>query len=306
MGDGYTAAEMDKWHADAQRLAEIAVRGRRRSRSGASDFNVWAVDTPSDESGVSRPSDGVYRRSRAARHLRRVRLRALRAGLRQQAAARGGVRRALRVHRDRGERPQVRRRRHPQPLRHRVRRQRVHALRVRARVRPSLRRPRPTSTTPRRSPTRPRAGRPEPWEPNATADPQAREVEGPRRRAARRCPRRGRRRSSRRRRRRSRRGAGRSAPRSGPRRRWRRSSARSAGAHDRAARARPARRQGGRVRGRACTRPRATTGPQADCIMFTRDEVGFCAVCRRAIERVIDLYTPRKRGSMEPEQPAAR
>ena len=31
--------------------------------------------------------------------------------------------------------------------------------------------------------------------------------------------------------------------------------------------------------------------PQADCIMFTRDEVGFCAVCRRAIERVIDLYT---------------
>ncbi len=30
--------------------------------------------------------------------------------------------------------------------------------------------------------------------------------------------------------------------------------------------------------------------PQTDCIMFTRDEVGFCAVCRRAIERVIDLY----------------
>jgi len=28
----------------------------------------------------------------------------------------------------------------------------------------------------------------------------------------------------------------------------------------------------------------------ADCIMFTRDEVGFCPVCRRAIERVIDLY----------------
>jgi hypothetical protein len=30
--------------------------------------------------------------------------------------------------------------------------------------------------------------------------------------------------------------------------------------------------------------------PQADCIMFTRDEVGFCAVCRRAIERVIAMY----------------
>jgi hypothetical protein len=31
--------------------------------------------------------------------------------------------------------------------------------------------------------------------------------------------------------------------------------------------------------------------PQADCIMFTRDEVGFCAVCRRAIAQVIDLYS---------------
>lgn len=31
--------------------------------------------------------------------------------------------------------------------------------------------------------------------------------------------------------------------------------------------------------------------PQADCIMFTRDEVPFCAVCRRTIERVMDLYS---------------
>jgi len=30
--------------------------------------------------------------------------------------------------------------------------------------------------------------------------------------------------------------------------------------------------------------------PQVDCIMFTRDEVPFCAVCRRAIERVLDSY----------------
>ena len=30
--------------------------------------------------------------------------------------------------------------------------------------------------------------------------------------------------------------------------------------------------------------------PAADCIMFTRDPVGFCRVCQRAIERVIDLY----------------
>ena len=30
--------------------------------------------------------------------------------------------------------------------------------------------------------------------------------------------------------------------------------------------------------------------PQADCIMFTRDNVPFCAVCRRAIAQIIDLY----------------
>jgi hypothetical protein len=31
--------------------------------------------------------------------------------------------------------------------------------------------------------------------------------------------------------------------------------------------------------------------PATDCIMFTRDDVGFCAVCAAAIERVIELYT---------------
>ena len=30
--------------------------------------------------------------------------------------------------------------------------------------------------------------------------------------------------------------------------------------------------------------------PEVDCIMFTRNPVGFCRVCSRAIERVIDLY----------------
>jgi hypothetical protein len=62
MGDGYTAAEMGKWHDDAKRLAGILfnVSPFRERRS---DFNVWAVDTPSEESGVARPSDGVHRRS---------------------------------------------------------------------------------------------------------------------------------------------------------------------------------------------------------------------------------------------------
>jgi hypothetical protein len=33
--------------------------------------------------------------------------------------------------------------------------------------------------------------------------------------------------------------------------------------------------------------------PQQDCIMFSRDRVPFCAVCRRAIEDILDLYSRR-------------
>ncbi len=36
---------------------------------------------------------------------------------------------------------------------------------------------------------------------------------------------------------------------------------------------------------------RGSYRPQADCIMFTRDNVPFCVVCRRAIEAILDLYT---------------
>ncbi|HUL79310.1 MAG TPA: M64 family metallopeptidase [Vicinamibacteria bacterium] len=62
LGDGYTAAEMGKWHDDAKRLAAIlfSVSPFKERRA---DFNVWAIDTPSEQSGVARPSDGVQRRS---------------------------------------------------------------------------------------------------------------------------------------------------------------------------------------------------------------------------------------------------
>jgi hypothetical protein len=39
--------------------------------------------------------------------------------------------------------------------------------------------------------------------------------------------------------------------------------------------------------------PRGTYRPSVDCIMFTRDDVPFCPVCRRTLERVIDLYARR-------------
>jgi len=37
--------------------------------------------------------------------------------------------------------------------------------------------------------------------------------------------------------------------------------------------------------------PKGLYRPEADCIMFTRDRVGFCRVCQRAIARIIDLYS---------------
>lgn len=41
----------------------------------------------------------------------------------------------------------------------------------------------------------------------------------------------------------------------------------------------------------AAYEPRGLFRPEVDCIMFTRDEVGFCRVCRKAIERIIDAYS---------------
>jgi len=62
LGDGYTAAEMEKWHRDARRLADLLF-ATSPFKERKSDFNVWAVDSPSEESGVARPSDNVHRRS---------------------------------------------------------------------------------------------------------------------------------------------------------------------------------------------------------------------------------------------------
>jgi hypothetical protein len=62
LGDGYTAAEMEKWHKDARRMADLLFsKSPFKERRNA--FNIWAVDTPAEESGVSRPSDKVWRRS---------------------------------------------------------------------------------------------------------------------------------------------------------------------------------------------------------------------------------------------------
>jgi hypothetical protein len=38
--------------------------------------------------------------------------------------------------------------------------------------------------------------------------------------------------------------------------------------------------------------PKGYFRSQIDCIMFTRDDVPFCAACRSAIDRILDLYAP--------------
>ena len=62
LGDGYTAAEMPKFHADVRRFVGILF-GVSPFRERRRDFNVRAIDLPSEDSGVDRPSDGVWRRT---------------------------------------------------------------------------------------------------------------------------------------------------------------------------------------------------------------------------------------------------
>jgi hypothetical protein len=62
LGDGYTARELKKFERDARRLTEVLFvtspfKEHRR------DFNVWALCPPAVESGISRPSTGIYRDS---------------------------------------------------------------------------------------------------------------------------------------------------------------------------------------------------------------------------------------------------
>jgi IgA peptidase M64/peptidase M64-like protein len=62
LGDGYTAAERGKFEKDARRFME-ALFSTPPFREHQKDFNVWGLCPAAEESGVSRPSSGIYRRS---------------------------------------------------------------------------------------------------------------------------------------------------------------------------------------------------------------------------------------------------
>jgi len=62
LGDGYTAAERGKFEKDARKLADTLF-SFSPYKERRSDFNVWGLCPAAQESGVSRPSTGVHRRS---------------------------------------------------------------------------------------------------------------------------------------------------------------------------------------------------------------------------------------------------
>ncbi|MBI4876424.1 MAG: IgA Peptidase M64 [Acidobacteria bacterium] len=288
LGDGYTAAEMDKWHTDARRLAGtlFAVSPFKEHRS---DFNVWAVDAPAEESGVARPSDGVWRRSplRAAydafgseRYVltfdnRRFREIASAAPyefaeivVNDRKYGGGGIHNLYAtVASDSAWTPYIF----------------VHEF---GHHFAGLADEYYTSDVAYASP----AGRPEPWEPNVTADPRASRWSGLIR-------------------------SGTTLPTAWPKDVFeaqqkevqaRRRALRAAGRpeeemealfreeSDRSAPLLAAAPHGGVVGAfeGAMYEARGYYRAQSDCIMFTRNPAGFCAVCRRAIERVIGLCTP--------------
>ena len=62
LGDGYTAAERGKFERDARRLTGVLFATspfKERER----DINVWGLVPAAAQSGISRPSQGIFRRS---------------------------------------------------------------------------------------------------------------------------------------------------------------------------------------------------------------------------------------------------
>jgi hypothetical protein len=62
IGDGYTAAERGKFESDARRLVEVLF-STSPFKERRTDFNVWGLAPAARESGVSRPSQRINRAS---------------------------------------------------------------------------------------------------------------------------------------------------------------------------------------------------------------------------------------------------
>lgn len=67
LGDGYTAAEMDKFRKDAKRMSDVLLSHEPFLKRKA-DINIRAVETPSQVSGVLRPHPEVFKRTPLSTH----------------------------------------------------------------------------------------------------------------------------------------------------------------------------------------------------------------------------------------------
>ncbi|HKF66238.1 MAG TPA: M64 family metallopeptidase, partial [Vicinamibacterales bacterium] len=62
LGDGYTAAERGKFERDARRLLKVFF-ATSPFKEREQDINVWGLVPASTDSGISRPSDHIYKRT---------------------------------------------------------------------------------------------------------------------------------------------------------------------------------------------------------------------------------------------------
>ncbi|MCK5171244.1 MAG: hypothetical protein KAQ75_15305, partial [Bacteroidales bacterium] len=67
LGDGYTIDQMDKFIADAKRVTGYLLNAEPY-KSRKNDINIWAVKTPSQESGISRPHPEIHKRTALSTH----------------------------------------------------------------------------------------------------------------------------------------------------------------------------------------------------------------------------------------------
>ncbi|WP_294880512.1 M64 family metallopeptidase, partial [Sulfurimonas sp. RIFOXYB12_FULL_35_9] len=62
LAEGYTLAEMDKFENDVRKMTNYLFL-QEPFKSTAKKFNIWIVNSPSDESGTDIPGEGVYRKT---------------------------------------------------------------------------------------------------------------------------------------------------------------------------------------------------------------------------------------------------
>jgi hypothetical protein len=67
LGDGYLPGEMKKFRSDAKRLTGILMNAEPY-KSRKTDFNIRAIETPSQTSGITKPHPGIFKRTPLSIH----------------------------------------------------------------------------------------------------------------------------------------------------------------------------------------------------------------------------------------------